>query len=288
MTKILSSKSLVDERIPALTEKCRELKAKGLTPFMKVILVGNSPASLLYIKNKKRLCEKIEANFELIHLEESISEKDFLKTVDQHNKDTETTGLFIQFPLPDHLKKLPVASLISPEKDVDGFHPQNIYGLYSGDSDHGLYPCTPKGVLKLLKYNDIEINGKNAVVIGRSLIVGKPMAILLGNENATVTLCHSKTQNIKDHTKRADIIISAVGKARYLTKDYLRDTADQTLVDIGINQDEDNKLCGDLDFENIKDHCHAITPVPGGIGPLTVLSLIENLILATQNQIENK
>ena len=286
MTKILTSKQLVDEHIPSLTEKCRELKTRGLSPLMKVILVGNNPASLLYIKNKKRLCEKIEADFELIHLEEGISENDFLSEVKKHNSDSKTTGLFIQFPLPDHLKKLPVANLISPKKDVDGFHPTNIYGLYSHGSEHGLYPCTPKGILELLKFNKIEIEGRNAVVIGRSLIVGKPLTILLSNENATVTLCHSKTNNIKHFTQNADIIISAVGKAKLIDKSYLRASGDQVLIDVGINHDDEGKLCGDLDFENIKDHCLAITPVPGGIGPLTVLSLIENLILATQKQLE--
>lgn len=288
MTKILSSKLLVDEQLPALTEKCRELKAAGLTPSMKVILVGDNPASLLYIRNKKRLCESVEADFELIHLEKTISKEDFLSEVKKHNDDTKTTGLFIQFPLPFHLKGLPIANLVSAEKDVDGFHPSNIYGLYSNSLDQGLYPCTPTGIIKLLEHNQIEISGKNVVVIGRSLIVGKPLAGMLTNHDATVTLCHSKTKDIKTYTKNADIIISAVGNSRFIDEEYLNTNGNQVLIDVGINHDETGKLCGDFNFDNVMNKCAAITPVPGGIGPLTVLSLIENLIIATQNQLEKK
>lgn len=288
MTKILTAKQLVDERIPALKIKCAELTTLGLKPSMKVILVGDNPASLLYIKNKKKLCKRIGADFELIHLPVETSADELTARAAQLNKDPNTTGLFIQLPLPAHLKSLPVAELISQEKDVDGFHPLNIYELYSNRKKSGLYPCTPRGIVKLLDFYKIDIAKKNIVVIGRSMIVGKPLATLLGNLNATVTLCHSKTKDLKAHTSRADIIISAVGSPRYFNKEYLRASQDQVLIDVGINQDQNKKLCGDMDFDNIKDFCQAITPVPGGIGPLTVLSLIENLMISTQGILENK
>lgn len=288
MEKILTAKNLIDERIPKLTKKCEDLTLRGLKPFMKVILIGSNPASLLYIKNKKKLCEKVGANFELINPSENISQNELLELIKLHNNDPHTTGLFIQLPLPDHLKHLTLAHLVDPLKDVDGFHPLNIYGLYAQNDQENLYPCTPRGIIKLFNFYNIQIASKNIVVIGRSLIVGKPLAALLTNHNATVTLCHSKTKNLKEHTKKADIIISAVGKARYLDASYLGENKKQILIDVGINHDKNNKLCGDIHFENVFHQCQAITPVPGGIGPLTVLSLIENLMIATENQIKLK
>lgn len=287
MAKLLLAKDVVESKIPLLNKKCLKLTEQGLTPKMRVVLVGNNPASLLYIKNKKRLCERVGAEFELVELDENISQEDFLNTIDDMNNDKLVTGCFVQLPIPKHLQNIDVTNLINPKKDVDGFHGESVVHIYR-DSNEGFIPCTPKGILSLLEHNKVELQGKNVTVIGRSLIVGKPISLLLTNKNATVTLCHSRTNDIKMFTKQADIIICAIGKAKYLDASFLNDSKSQIVIDVGINKDENNKTCGDVNFESVEPLVSAITPVPGGVGPLTVLSLIENLIDATENILKNR
>ena len=286
MTIELRSAPLVEQELEKLTSKCELLKSKGINPSMKVILVGQNKASVIYTRNKKKFCERFGADCEIINLEESIQEAEFRASVKKISEDPKVHGCFIQLPLPKHLSHLDPGELIDPKKDVDGFHEHNIGELFKGDpKSKYLTPCTPQGVLGTLNFYNFPVEGKNIVIIGRSLIVGKPLALLLLNNNATVTVCHSRTLNLKEHTKRADIIVSAVGNPRFFTADYLSENKDQVLVDVGINHDASGKLCGDMDYENLLGHCKAITPVPGGVGPLTILSLAQNLLQAAENSL---
>jgi methylenetetrahydrofolate dehydrogenase (NADP+)/methenyltetrahydrofolate cyclohydrolase len=280
MSKHIIAKPIIKKTLKMLKEMRAALEIRGLNPKMSVILVGDNLASLSYIKNKKKMCQKIGADFNLIELDKDISETDFLKSISEQNNDDSVTGCFVQLPVPAHLRHLDMATLISPEKDVDGFHSKTSISLYR-NQDCELIPCTPKGIVKMLQFYDIPIEGQDITIIGRSFIVGRPLNLLLTNLNATVTLCHSKTRNIKEHCKRADIIISAVGNPKYLNKNYISSTKPQTLIDVGINRDINGELCGDMDFENLDGIVNAITPVPGSVGPMTVLSLMENLIKAT-------
>ncbi len=281
MSTLLSSKPIVEQTTEILKNKCETLKKRGIAPFMKVILVGNNPASLSYIKNKQKLCEKVGAKFELVHLDEKCSENDLLTETNKINSDDNVHGAIVQLPLPKQLSHIDVSTLIASHKDIDGFHPNNIHAAMTGNED-ALLPCTPKGVLSVCDFYKIDLKAKDVVIIGRSMIVGKPLAMLMTNRSATVTLCHSQTKNIKEKTKKADIIVVAIGKGNFLDESYLNSEQNQVLIDVGINRVND-KLCGDINFENTKDKCSAITPVPGGIGPLTVLSLIENLFKAADN-----
>jgi methylenetetrahydrofolate dehydrogenase (NADP+) / methenyltetrahydrofolate cyclohydrolase len=281
--KLLKSKPVIEKNIQSLSNKCGILKEKGIIPSMKVILVGENPASLIYTRNKKRFMEKIGAQCEIIALPNDLSERDFLNKVQEISDDQSVHGCFIQLPLPKQLSHIDVGELIPPEKDVDGFHSKNLYQLTHGDiGQNSLLPCTPKGIITLLTDYGVKLSGKHVVIIGRSMIVGKPMAMLLINHHATVTICHSRTLDLKSHTKSADIIISAIGKANFLTRDFLSDRGDQVLVDVGMNHDNDNKLCGDIDLLDVLDLCRNITPVPGGVGPMTILSLAENLVSAAE------
>ena len=229
--------------------------------------------------------ESIGATCDIHKLSENVTEEVFLKALQGFANDPHVNGLFVQLPLPRHLAHIDVGQLVPPEKDVDGFHAQNLYAIMAGDKgDRALVPCTPKGVITMLKSANVEIEGKKAVVIGRSLIVGKPMTLLLTNYNATVTLCHSRTNNLKEICQEADIIVAAIGKAKFLDKSFLSPNKDQVLVDVGINHDKEGKLCGDIDQVSVEDHCRILTPVPGGVGKMTILSLGENLLKATRNQ----
>ncbi len=280
MTKILDAKSIIESKIDNLTQTCQLLKEQGLGPKLSVILVGENQASVLYVRNKERFCDRIGAEFELIKLPESISEKEFLSQLNRVNNDDSVTGCFVQLPVPKQLSHLDITQLINPEKDVDGFHLQTINDLYLNKLDNFI-PCTPKGIVTLLQENQITIEGKNVVIIGRSHIVGKPLSLLMQALNATVTLCHSKTKNIKEHTQLADIIISAVGIPHLITPDYINPTRKQVVIDVGMNKLA-GKTVGDVDFEAVKDLTSAITPVPGGVGPMTVFSLMQNLLLSTE------
>lgn len=281
MTKILYASSVIDKCIDSLRTKSQELAASGVKPKLSVILVGNNPASLKYLKNKKKFCTKIEADFELKTLPESISEKEFLREVKKLNDDDTVTGCFVQLPIPTHLQHINITQLINPDKDVDGFHVNTVAQLYLKDLS-GIIPCTPRGIVTLLGDYEIEISGKNIVIIGRSYIVGKPLSLLLTALDATVTLCHSKTNNLQEHTQKADIIISAIGTAHFITKKHLNPNGKQIIIDVGMNS-IDGKTVGDVDFNAVQAHCAAITPVPGGVGPMTVFSLMENLLTATEN-----
>lgn len=281
MTTELRAKPIIEAKIADLKAKSIQFSKRGLKPKLSVILVGNNPASLLYIENKKKRCQMIDADFELIQLDEDVTEDNFLAEVKKINSDPSVTGCFVQLPVPKHLEHINITQLINPLKDVDGFHLNTINQLYLNDMS-GLIPCTPKGIVTLLKENSIEVQGKNIVIIGRSYIVGKPLFLIMNALNATVTLCHSKTQNIKEHTLQADIIICALGKAHFLTKEHINQEKNQVIIDVGINKLKD-KTVGDVNFKEVSPLVQAITPVPGGVGPMTVFSLMENLIKTTEN-----
>lgn len=284
--KILSAAPVVEKIKNNLIQRCAALKANGITPSMCVVLVGNNPASLSYVRNKKRMCEEIGAHFHLEHMAHDISPDDFLKRVQNLNQDPSTHGIIIQLPVADQLKHLNLPNLINPSKDIDGFHGLNTQKLYSGSTDLSLLlPCTPKGIINLLHFYGVDLKGKNIVVIGRSLIVGKPLSMLLSNFDATVVLAHSKTKELKQFTKEADIVVSAIGKAHYLDHSYFNPLKQTIVVDVGMNT-LDGKLTGDVNQNSIKDIVGAMTPVPGGVGPMTVITLIENLIFATEKQIK--
>lgn len=282
MTMLLKAQPVVDQKIDDLTKRCQALKAQGRTPFMTVVLVGDNPASLTYIRNKEKMCQKIGAEFKLLQLPSSITEAQFIHEIEILNKNPKVTGIIIQLPVSESLKNLPITQLVVPEKDIDGFHSHNTRWLYEGSAELGhLLPCTPKGILSLLDFYDLPLKGKHAVVVGRSLIVGKPVSMLLSNRHATVTLAHSKTENLEELTKSADIIISAVGKPQLITKKHINPAKRTVVVDVGMNT-LNGKLVGDVAFDEVAPLVMAITPVPGGVGPMTVISLIENLILATE------
>ena len=232
-----------------------------------MVLVGNNPASQIYVTKKLEFCKKIGANCKIHHLSEDIEVSKFLNTVSDLSKDSKINGILIQLPLPKQLSHLDIGQLIPQEKDVDGFHPLNTYELYRNSKDEFLTPCTPLGIIRLLRFYGFSFEGKSALIIGRSTIVGKPLSLLLNNLNATTTLAHSKTTNLKDLCQKADIIFSATGDPKFLTPDFFREDQSQWIVDVGISRDKQNKLSGDVDFNNVKDHVHALTPVPGGIGP---------------------
>lgn len=281
MTKILDAESITSSRVSSLTQKSQRLTSDGLKPKLSIILVGDHPASLLYIRNKERFCKLIQAEFELIKLSVDTSEADFLEKIDIINQDPATTGCFVQLPVPKHLAHIDITQIINPLKDVDGFHLNTINKLYLHRLD-GIIPCTPKGIITILKENKIQIEGSNIVIIGRSQIVGRPLSLLLQALNATTTLCHSKTRNLKQHTLNADIIISAAGQPNLITKDSVRHDHSQIVIDVGMNK-LNGKTVGDVNFDEVKPFVKAISPVPGGVGPMTVFSLMENLLRTTEN-----
>ena len=286
MSQLLHSASVRKLITKGLKSECKALKEKNIFPSMKVVLVGSDPASLIYTSSKKKFCEKIGALCEIVTLDEKISEKEFLNTINEINNDDSVHGCIIQMPLSKHLSHLDVGRLVKKEKDVDGFHPENLYALLSNNGDqHDFISCTPKGILTLMQESQIAIAGKHVVIIGRSMIVGKPLAMLLTNHDATVTLCHSKTENLKDLTKKCDILVSAIGKANFIDESYLSPNKNQVIIDVGMNTDTQGQLCGDVDFENVVSHVSAITPVPGGVGPMTIVSLAQNLLQASKNRL---
>jgi len=287
MSQILNSAPIKKKISKELKAECKSLKEKNIIPFLKVVLVGKNPASIIYTSNKKRFCEKIGAQCEIVELDESIDELQFLKVIDDINKDQIVHGCIIQLPLPKQLSHLDVGHLIKKEKDVDGFHPENLYSLLKNTTqkDNSLISCTPKGILTLLNEFQIPVAGKHVVVIGRSMIVGKPLSLLLNNHDATVTLCHSKTKNLREITKNCDILISAIGVPRFIDKSYISADKNQIIIDVGMNTDKDGNLCGDVNFEEVLSLVDSITPVPGGVGPMTILSLAQNLLQASKNRL---
>ena len=286
MSQILHSASVKKLITKGLKVECKALKEKNIFPQLKVVLVGSDPASIIYTANKKKYCEKIGALCEIVALDENISENDFLKVIAQINNDQLVDGCIIQLPLPKQLSHLDVGRLVKKEKDVDGFHPDNLYSLLSNQlNQKNFISCTPKGILTLMQESQIEVNGKHVVIVGRSMIVGKPLALLLTNHNATVTLCHSHTKNLRDITKKCDILISAIGKAHFIDETYLSHNKNQVIIDVGMNTDTQGQLCGDVHFEKVVDLVSAITPVPGGVGPMTIVSLAQNLLQASKNRL---
>ncbi len=256
------------------------LSKQGITPGLAVILVGNDPASCVYVNNKKKACEFCGFYSESYELAENTTQQQLLELIDTlNNKDT-IDGILVQMPLPKHIDADAVVNRILPSKDVDAFHPVNVGKIMLGDYD--FLPCTPAGVMELLKYYDIDVKGKNCVVLGRSNIVGKPMAMLLIHADATVTVCHSKTQNLKEITKNADVVVSAIGRALFVTEDMIKQ--DAVVIDVGINRNQDGKLCGDVDFENVAPKTSYITPVPGGVGPMTIAMLMKNTLNSAKNR----
>ena len=279
MAKILDGKLMAEDLTKDQTRRVAELAAKGVIPGLAVVLVGEDPASQIYVRNKGIACETVGVHSKTIRLPQSASQDEVIAAVDELNADDSIHGILVQLPLPGHLDEAAVLARILPQKDVDGFHISNAGKLFSGQS--GVVPCTPKGIIHMLKQGGVELTGKDAVVIGRSNIVGKPAAMLLLNENCTVTICHSRTQNLKEHCRRADILVAAIGKPRFVTADMVKPGA--AVVDVGINR-VDGKVVGDVDYEAVSEVAGYITPVPGGVGKLTISMLIENTLEAACRQ----
>lgn len=276
VAKILDGKQIAKEYRQGLQEQVEALKERGFTPKLSVILVGNDGASQSYVKSKKKAAEKIGMISEIAHLDESTSEEDVLKELDRLNNDDSVSGILVQVPLPKQVSEQKVLESINHDKDVDGFHPSNIGKLYIDEQT--FVPCTPLGIMEILKHADINLEGKHAVVIGRSHIVGQPVSKLLLQQNATVTILHSRSKDMSKHLKDADVIVSAVGKPGLVTKDVVKEGA--VIIDVGNTPDENGKLKGDVEYEEVKEIAGAITPVPGGVGPLTITMVLNNTLIA--------
>jgi methylenetetrahydrofolate dehydrogenase (NADP+) / methenyltetrahydrofolate cyclohydrolase len=279
MAAIIDGK-LISSRIKdELKEKVAKLNNDGVQITLAVVQVGNDPASTVYVGNKKKACEYIGIKSLSYELPENTTEQELLTLVEKLNLDPAVNGILVQLPLPVHMNEDTIIQTISPLKDVDGFHPQSVGALSIGQK--GFVSCTPAGIIQLLKRSDIAIEGKECVIIGRSNIVGKPMALLMLRENATVTICHSRTKNLKEVAKRADILIVAIGKPKFVTKEFIKEGA--VVIDVGIHRTIENKICGDVDYEDVLPFVSAITPVPGGVGPMTIAMLMNNCVEAVVN-----
>lgn len=274
MAQIIDGKAISAQIKEELKEKTAQLKARGKEVTLAVIQVGNDPASSVYVGNKKRACEYVGIRSLAYELSEDTEEEKLLALIGELNAREDVNGILVQLPLPGHIDEDKVIKKIDPKKDVDGFHPQSVGALCIGQP--GFVSCTPAGIIQLLKRSGIEIAGKECVVVGRSNIVGKPMALLMLRENATVTVAHSKTGDLKEVTKRADILIVAAGRPKMITKEYVKEGA--VVIDVGIHRNEQNRLCGDVDYEDVLPVCSAITPVPGGVGPMTIAMLMHNCV----------
>lgn len=274
MTQIIDGKKISNELKEELKEKVSRLKEAGKDVTLAVIQVGQDPASSVYVGNKKKACEYIGINSLSYELPESTKEEELLSLINELNHKKEVNGILVQLPLPSHIDEDKVIQAIDVKKDVDGFHTASVGALCIGQP--GFVSCTPAGIIELLKRSNISISGKECVVIGRSNIVGKPMALLLLRENGTVTIAHSRTTDLKEVTKRADILIVAIGKPKMITAEYVKKGA--VVIDVGIHRNEANKLCGDVDYEAVSEVCSAITPVPGGVGPMTIAMLMKNCV----------
>lgn len=274
MAKIIDGKLISQQIKDEVKEKVAELNSRGEEVCLAVIQVGDNPASTVYVGNKKKACAYIGIRSLAYELPEETTEEKLLELIKELNERKDVNGILVQLPLPKHIGEEKVLNAIDPKKDVDGFHPQNVGALCIGKP--GFVSCTPAGIIQLLKRSGIEIEGKECVVIGRSNIVGKPMAILLLRENGTVTITHSRTKDLKEVTKRADILVAAIGKPKMITAEYVKEGA--VVIDVGIHRNEQNKLCGDVDYESVEPKCSAITPVPGGVGPMTIAMLMNNCV----------
>lgn len=274
MAQLIDGKKISKEIKDELKEKVAEYKAQGIEIALAVIQVGQDPASTVYVGNKKKACEYIGIKSVAYELPEETTEEELLNIIDTLNQNDSIHGILVQLPVPKHINEDHIIQAISPKKDVDGFHPQSVGALSIGQP--GFVSCTPAGIIQLLKRSGITIEGKECVVIGRSNIVGKPMALLLLRENGTVTICHSRTKDLREVTKRADILVAAVGKPKMIDASYVKEGA--VVIDVGIHRNEDNKLCGDVDFDSVEPIASAITPVPGGVGPMTIAMLMHNCV----------
>lgn len=278
MYQVIDGKKISQEIKDELREKVALLKEAGKEICLAVIQVGSDPASSVYVGNKKKACAYIGIESLSYELPEETTEQELLALIEKLNADKKVNGILVQLPLPGQIDAQKVIQAIAPEKDVDGFHEKNVGALCVGSK--GYVSCTPLGIIELLKRSGVEISGKNCAVIGRSNIVGKPMALLLLRENGTVTVCHSRTQNMREITKQADILVVAVGKPKMIDASYVKEGA--VVIDVGIHRDENNKLCGDVDFADVAPHTSAITPVPGGVGPMTIAMLMHNCVSSVE------
>ena len=278
MTKIIDGKQISLDIKNELKEKVTKYKEQGIEITLAVVKVGNDPASAVYVRNKEKACEYVGINSKTLALPEETTEEELLNVVKKLNEDKNVNGILVQLPLPKHIDESKVLLTIDSTKDVDGFHPVNVGKMVIGEDT--FLPCTPAGIIEMIKRTDIDIEGKECVVIGRSNIVGKPMAMLMLKENATVTIAHSRTKDLKEVTKRAEIIVAAIGKAKFVTADYVKEGA--VVIDVGMDRDENGKLCGDVDFESVSKVASAITPVPGGVGPMTVTMLLVNCLRSVE------
>lgn len=278
MAKVIDGKVISKQIKDELKERVAEYRKQGIEIALAVIQVGNDAASTVYVGNKKKACEYIGIKSVAYELPEETTEEELLKIIHTLNQDDTIYGILVQLPVPKHINENHIIQAIDPKKDVDGFHPQSVGALSIGQP--GFVSCTPAGVIQLLKRSNIEIEGKECVIIGRSNIVGKPMAMLLLRENGTVTVCHSRTKDLKEITRRADILVVAIGKPKMIDASYVKEGA--VVIDVGIHRDANNKLCGDVDYESVEPVASAITPVPGGVGPMTIAMLMHNCVDAVQ------
>ena len=276
MAIIIDGKLLSQKIKENLKIQCNELKEKGIKPKLAVIMVGKDKASQIYVKNKSKACDEIGIEFEEFLLDEKIKQKELIELIEKLNKDKTVHGILLQSPIPQNLDINEAFRTISPEKDVDGFNPLNVGKLCLNQDT--FVSCTPYGIMKMFEEYNINLEGKNVVIVGRSNIVGKPLIQCCLNKNATVTVCHSKTKDLKEHIKNADVLIVAIGKSKFITEDMIK--KDAVIIDVGINRGEDGKLTGDVDFENVSKKASYITPVPGGVGPMTIAMLMNNVIKA--------
>ncbi len=280
MAQLINGKEVSAQVKARVAAETAELKKKGIVPGLAVILVGDDPASQVYVRNKKRACEEVGFLSEEYRLAADVTQDELLSLIESLNARSDISGILVQLPLPKHLDEKAVLNVISPLKDVDAFQPVNVGRIMIGD--YHFLPCTPAGVMELLKSAGVDLCGKRAVVIGRSNIVGKPMAMLLMHENATVTICHSRTKDLPSVCREADVLVAAIGKAKFVTADFVKPGA--AVIDVGMNRDENGKLCGDVDFDSVEPVAGCITPVPGGVGPMTIAMLMQNTLMAAKIQ----
>lgn len=278
MAEIISGKVVSAAKREEIKNRVATLKEKGKDVGLAVIIVGNNSASRVYVNNKKKACEEVGIKSFEYALPEETTQDELLALIEKLNKSSEVNGILCQLPLPAHIDEQAIINAIDPAKDVDAFHPFNVGHIMIGD--YTFLPCTPAGIMEMLKFYNIDVKGKKCVVIGRSNIVGKPMAMLLLKENGTVEICHSRTENLKEETLSADILVAAVGKAYFVTADMVKDGA--VVIDVGMNRNEDGKLCGDVCFDEVEKKASYITPVPGGVGPMTITMLLENTVRAVE------
>ena len=278
MAQLIDGKAIAAEITEEMRLRAQALREKGIVPCLAVILAGNDPASEIYVRNKRRACKRAGIESRMIRLDQSVSREEILREIHALNQDPAVHAVLVQLPLPGHLDETEILSAVLPEKDADGFHPLNAGRLLTGEK--GVLPCTPAGCMELLRRTGVSLSGAEAVVIGRSNIVGKPMSLLLLREKCTVTLCHSRTKNLAEHVRRADVVICAVGRPGLVTGEMIKPGA--TVIDVGINRLADGRVVGDADFESVSAVAGAITPVPGGVGPMTIAMLMKNAILAAE------